>query len=89
MPSLSEAEGGRLPDLQPLATVAPAGTPSAMVDRLNREIFAIAASPELALVLEPDEKLSKAITRTVFAGRIEDELAQWKQIAADHKILAE
>jgi hypothetical protein len=25
----------------------------------------------------------------VFAGRIKDELGQWKQIAAEHKIVAE
>ena len=90
------------PDLQPLATVAPgfnvdiwvgvfapAGVPPAIVERLNREINAIAASPELALVLEPDGTLPEAINSTVFAGRIKDELAQWKQIAADHKIVAE
>jgi tripartite-type tricarboxylate transporter receptor subunit TctC len=58
------------PDLPPLAGVAPgfdvdiwvgvfapAGTPPAIVERLNREIVAIAASPELATVLEPDGAL--------------------------------
>lgn len=90
------------PDLPPLASVAPgfnvdiwvgvfapAGTPPEIVERLNREINAIAASAELAPVLEPDGTLPEAIPPSVFAGRIKDELGQWKQIAAEHKIVAE
>jgi tripartite-type tricarboxylate transporter receptor subunit TctC len=90
------------PDLPPLATVAPgfnvdiwvgvfapAGTPAAIVDRLNREINAAAASPELSPVLEPDGALPEAISPAVFASRIKTELGQWKQIATDHKIVAE
>ena len=90
------------PDMQPLATVAPgfdvdiwvgvfapAGTPDAVVARLNQEINAIAASPDLAPVLEPDGTLPEAISSATFAGKIKDELAQWKKIAADHKIVAE
>jgi tripartite-type tricarboxylate transporter receptor subunit TctC len=90
------------PDLPPLATAvpgfdvdiwvgvfAPAGTPAAIVDRLNREINAVAASPELAPVLEPDGTLPEAISPAVFASRIRTELGQWKQIATEHKIVAE
>ena len=90
------------PDLQPIATVAPgfnvdiwvgvfapAGTPNALIAKLNQEINTIAASPDLAPVLEPDGTLPEAIAPNVFAGRIKDELAQWKRIAADHKIVAE
>jgi tripartite-type tricarboxylate transporter receptor subunit TctC len=68
---------------------APAGTPAAVVERLNQEINAIAASAELVPVLEPDGALPEAVSPTVFAGRIKDELAQWKRIAAEHKIVAE
>ena len=90
------------PDLPPLASVAsgfnvdiwvgvfaPAGTPAAIVDRLNREINAVAASPELTPVLEPDGTLPEAISAAVFASRIKTELGQWKQIATEHKIVAE
>lgn len=90
------------PDLPPLASVAPgfnvdiwvgvfapAGTPASIVERLNHEIVAIAASPELAGVLEPDGTLPDAIGPAMFAGRLKDELAQWKQIAAEHRIVAE
>jgi tripartite-type tricarboxylate transporter receptor subunit TctC len=90
------------PDLPPLAAAAPgfavdiwvgvfapAGTPRSIVLRLNQEINAIAASPDLAPVLEPDGTLPEAIAPAVFAERIKDELAQWKNIAAEHKIVAE
>ena len=89
-------------DLPPLATVAagfavdiwvgvfaPAGTPAAVVDRLNQEITAIAASPELAPVLEPDGTLPDPMRPAAFATLVKDELAQWKQIATEHKIVAE
>jgi tripartite-type tricarboxylate transporter receptor subunit TctC len=68
---------------------APAGTPPALVERLNQEINAIAASAELTPLLEPDGTLPEAISPATFAGRIKDELAQWKQIATEHKIVAE
>ena len=90
------------PDMPPIATVAPgfdvdiwvgvfapAGTPDAIVARLNQEINAIAASADLAPVLEPDGTLPEAIAPAVFASKIKDELGQWKKIATDHKIVAE
>jgi len=90
------------PDLPPLASAAPgfnvdiwvgvfapAGTPASIVERLNQEINAIAASPELASVLEPDGTLPDAIGPVMFANRLKDELGQWKQIAAEHRIVAE
>jgi tripartite-type tricarboxylate transporter receptor subunit TctC len=90
------------PDLPPLATVAPgfavaiwvgifapAGTPPAVVARLNQEINAIAASPDLTPVLEPDGTLPEAISPATFVLRIKDEFGQWKRIATEHKIVAE
>ena len=90
------------PDLPPLASIAPgfdvdiwvgvfapAGTPPAIVARLNEEINAIAASADLASVLEPDGTLPEALAPAVFAGRLKNELGQWKQIATEHKIVAE
>ena len=89
-------------DLPPLATVAPgfdvdiwvgvfapAGTPQNVIDRLNQEINAIAASKELAPVLEPDGTLPDALSPSAFASIMKGELAQWKKIAAEHKIVAE
>jgi tripartite-type tricarboxylate transporter receptor subunit TctC len=68
---------------------APAGTPPQLVDRLNREINEISASPDLAVVLEPEGTVPTAMSPAAFAARIKDELAQWKRVAAEHKIVAE
>jgi len=68
---------------------APAGTPAFLIERLNREISDIAASSELGTILEPDGTVAVAIAPAAFATRIKDELARWKQIATDHKIVAE
>ena len=68
---------------------APAGTPAALIERLNREINDISASPELTAILEPDGTVAVAMTPAAFSARVKEELAQWKQIATDHKIIAE
>jgi len=68
---------------------APAGTPAPLIERLNREISDIAASPELGTILEPDGTVAVAIAPAAFGARIKEELARWKQIATDHKIVAE
>ena len=88
LPPLSAAAPGFDVDIW-VGVFAPAGTPAALVDRLNREINAIAASPDLKPVLEPDGTLPTAITPSAFATQIRDELVQWKRIAAEHKIVAE
>ena len=68
---------------------APAGTPMRFVERLNREINEIAASPELKPLLESDGMMPAPMTPTAFSARVKQELAQWKQIAATRKIVAE
>jgi tripartite-type tricarboxylate transporter receptor subunit TctC len=68
---------------------APAGTPARMVERLNREVNEIAASSELRMLLEPDGMLPVAVTPAAFAGRVKQELAVWKKIATERKIVAE
>jgi tripartite-type tricarboxylate transporter receptor subunit TctC len=68
---------------------APAGTPVPLIERLNREISDISASPDLGAILEPDGTVAIAMTPAAFATRVKEELAQWKQTAADHKIVAE
>ena len=90
------------PDLPPLSAVlpgysmeiwvsvfAPAGTPAPVVERLNRDIREISASSELRVFLEPDGALPVAITPAALAVRLKDELAQWKTIAAERKIVTE
>ena len=72
-----------------ICVFAPAGTPAPIIERLNRELREIAASPELKAFLEPDGALPVAITPPALAARLKDELAQWKTIAADRKIVTD
>ena len=90
------------PDVPPLAAtvpgfaidiwvgvLAPAGTPAPLVEQLNREIRDISRSAELRTYLEPDGAAPVSITAAAFASRLKDELAQWKGIATERKIVAE
>ncbi len=88
LPALATSVPGYDMDIW-IGVFAPAGTPPAIVERLNREINAISASPELAVVLGPDGTLPQAMSPSAFATRVKDELAKWKQLAAAHRIVAE
>jgi tripartite-type tricarboxylate transporter receptor subunit TctC len=72
-----------------ICVFAPAGTPAPVVERLNREIREISVSPELKAFLEPDGALPVAISPAALAARLKDELAKWKAIAAERKIVTE
>ena len=88
LPPLASAAPGFDVDIW-VGVFAPAGTPAAVLERLNREIVAISASPELKTVLEPDGTLPASLAPSAFAAHVKTELAQWKKIAAEHRIVAE
>ncbi|MGE0558624.1 MAG: Bug family tripartite tricarboxylate transporter substrate binding protein [Burkholderiales bacterium] len=69
--------------------LAPAGAPSALVERLNREITGIAGSAELRRFFEPEGMLPVPLSTAGFAMRMKHELGQWKKIAAAKNIVAE
>lgn len=90
------------PDLAPMASVAtgfaaeiwvavfaPAGTPAALVQRLNREINDISRSPEVRSLLEADGALPTPLSPAEVAQRVKDDLFAWKKIAIDKNITAE
>lgn len=72
-----------------VAVFAPAGVPPRILERLNREITEISASPEVKILFEPDGMLPLAMAPAAFTARMQQELAQWKQIVADRKIVVE
>jgi tripartite-type tricarboxylate transporter receptor subunit TctC len=45
--------------------------------RLNAEIVAISASPDLAPILEPEGTIPSSMSASAFAARVKDELATW------------
>jgi tripartite-type tricarboxylate transporter receptor subunit TctC len=95
----SQKPSPAFPDLPPIAAAvpsyaieiwvsvfAPAGTPAPLVERLNREINEISASPELRTFLDPDGAQPVALSPAAVAARIRDDLALWKKIATERKI---
>src|SRR5688500_4114944 len=87
------------PDLPPVAAsvpgyamdiwvtvFAPAGTPAPLVERLNKEINEISASPELRTFLDPDGAQPVALSPAAVAACMKEDLAQLKRIAAERKI---
>ena len=85
LPPLAIAVPGYAIDIW-VGVFAPAATPAPLIERLNREINEISASPELRVFLDPDGAAPVAISAAAFATRIKDDLAQWKKIAADRRI---
>ena len=88
LPPLAATVPGYAMDIW-IGVFAPAGTPAPVVERLNREINAISASPELGALLGPDGTLPNAMSPSAFAVRVREELLKWKQLAAAHKIVTE
>lgn len=68
---------------------APAGTPEALVQRLNREINEAANSPEVRTLLDPDGSVPSPMAPAAFASRVKTDLEMWRRIATDKKIVAE
>jgi len=90
------------PELQPVAMAvpgygvdiwvgvfAPAGSPDALVQRYNRELNAIAASPELKALLDPDGAAPGDLNPAAFGARMRDDLAMWRRIATERAIKVE
>ena len=88
LPTVASAAPGFALDIW-VGVFAPAGTPAALVQRLNREINEIATGPEVRNLLDPDGAQPNAMAPAAFAARVRDDLAGWKRIATEHRIVAE
>lgn len=71
------------------AMVAPAGTPPAVIGKLNGEIVAILKQPELAQRLEADGAIPASSTPEALGQQLSTEVEKWKQVARDADIKAE
>lgn len=72
-----------------VSVLAPAGTPAALVQRLNREINAVAAMPEVRALLESDGAQPTTLTPAELSQTLREELDMWKKVAAEKRIVAE
>ena len=85
LPPLSQVAPGYAVEIW-VSVFAPAGTPAARLERLNREINEIARAPELRVFLEPDAAEPVALSPTAVAARVKEDLALWKRIATERNI---
>ena len=69
--------------------LAPAGTPTAIVDRLNREIVKIVRSPEFAQLMTAEGATAVGNTPAEFDAIIRADLRKWAQIIRDNGIRAQ
>ena len=60
---------------------APAGTPVAIVERLNHEIVAVVKLPDVTAYLLKDGSEPVGSTQEAFAKHVADELAKWATVA--------
>ena len=88
LPTVASAAPGFAIDIW-VGVFAPAGTPAALVQRLNREINEISTSPEVRMLLDPDGALPNPMAPAAVANRVRDDLGLWKRSATDYKIVAE
>ena len=83
----TSSSGTPTPSRDPCRCSRPAGTPSTIVAKLNRDIVAVLRTPEIA------ERLSsqgaEAIGNTEFASYIKSETAKWARVVRESGAKAE
>lgn len=88
VPALAEA----LPGFETLAwfgVLAPAGTPKAIVDRMNSAINQALEQPEIKARLATLSCDPAPVTPEAFASRVSGDVARWKKLAAEKNIRAD
>lgn len=67
---------------------APAGTPKPLVDTLNAELNAIAASADTRKLLDLDGTVPVPLSSQAFTQQVQQDLETWKRVAQKHNITA-
>jgi tripartite-type tricarboxylate transporter receptor subunit TctC len=72
-----------------LAMVAPAKTPPAIIERMNREVKAVLAEPDVVDALKKQGVEATPSTPEELRARIEHDVAKWKKLAQETGITME
>jgi tripartite-type tricarboxylate transporter receptor subunit TctC len=72
-----------------LAMVAPAKTPAAIIERMNREVKAVLADPDVIDALKKQGVEATPSTPDELRARIEHDVAKWKKLAQETGITME
>jgi tripartite-type tricarboxylate transporter receptor subunit TctC len=92
LPDVPTAAEQGLPDLQVSSTfgvLVPAGTPKAIIDRLNSELQKILATPEAQEQLLQQGAFAVQTSPEQAAVRVRDELGRWAKVIKDANIKAD
>ncbi len=71
------------------AIVAPAGTPAAIVTKLNHELVAVLATPQIQATLAKQGIAIEPSTPDELAARIHDDIAKWGELIRSRGIAAQ
>ncbi len=88
LPTIDEAALPGFEATQWYGLVAPARTPAAIVERMNREINALLGSPEIADNLRNDGAIAAPTTPAEFGALIQSEIALWRDVIKQAGITA-
>jgi tripartite-type tricarboxylate transporter receptor subunit TctC len=80
LPTIAESGVPNFEAVQWYGLVAPARTPSSIVERMNREINGLLSSPELETTLRNDGAIAAPTTPEAFGRHIEAEIATWRDV---------
>jgi tripartite-type tricarboxylate transporter receptor subunit TctC len=80
LPTIAESGLPGFGAVQWYGLVAPAKTPAAIVERMNREINGLLSSPELETTLRNDGAIAAPTTPEAFGRHIESEIAVWRDV---------
>jgi tripartite-type tricarboxylate transporter receptor subunit TctC len=72
-----------------LAVVAPAKTPPAIVERMNREVKAVLTDPDVVEALRKQGVDATPSSPAELRARIEHDIAKWKKLAQETGITME
>lgn len=86
LPTIVEAGLADFEVIQWFGLLAPAGTPKAIVDRLQREVVEALNSPTVAKWMQTEGAVPSGISPEQFAKLITDEVARWEEVAKVAKI---
>jgi tripartite-type tricarboxylate transporter receptor subunit TctC len=89
LPTIAESGLAGFEAVQWYGLVAPAGTPQAIIDRMNREINGLMDSPEIAKNLETDGALAVKVSPEAFGAHIAAEIALWREVIVQNAIKVE
>ena len=80
LPTVAESGLPGFEAVQWYGLVAPARTPAAIIERMNREMNALLASPELETTLRNDGAIAAPTSPEAFGRHIEAEIAVWRDV---------